>query len=254
MKNILLLALMFCASSLNAQVNPSFEITASLPLSDGAGGFWNYGPIPGWTLSGEGGLWMPGAKYFPSVPDGKLIAWLNKGSISQDLGVPPGANTIYMLTVSIGRRTDLLANSYTISLNSGATVLCVASGNSSIIPPGTFQQESCTFTSDANPAAGNLSISIMSVGTQIDLDAVTLTKAPAKPFDYVLPGLGTVTFPMQAPPVCTPADGACSIVIQACLPDGVTCLNGLGTLSLVKTFSLPTPQVLTVPVAVATNP
>lgn len=75
--------------------------------------------------------------------------------------------------------------------------------------------------------------------------------APPSPFVFQLQGGPKVTFPMTAPPACTPADGTCSIAIQVCMPDGVTCMTGIGTLSLLKTVTLPVPQTQTTIVAVA---
>lgn len=77
---------------------------------------------------------------------------------------------------------------------------------------------------------------------------------PPPPFVWNMPGLGNVTFPMQIPPACGPSDGVCSIQIQVCDTSQTppVCLTASqGTLSLIKTVTLPVPQTQTIPVAVA---
>lgn len=107
---------------------------------------------------------------------------------------------------------------------------------------------------------GSITIELDSYGTNGYLDAIEiLSAAPPAPLQFPFPGCCTITFPIQNAsqvPVCTAADGVCSIAIQICdTANPPNCLtSNVGTLSLVKTSSLPAPQVLTVPVAIATNP
>jgi hypothetical protein len=83
---------------------------------------------------------------------------------------------------------------------------------------------------------------------------------PPPPYVFQLQGGPKVTFPMTSPPACTPADGTCSITIQISAPvgtvcttdsTGTICTGAVGTLSLVKSVTLPVPQTQTIPVAVA---
>lgn len=86
-------------------------------------------------------------------------------------------------------------------------------------------------------------------------DAVASFKPkPPAAFQVHIAGLGTASFPIanaSQVPECTAADGTCSIVVQIC--DNGTPQNCLtsnsGTLSLLKTKSLPMPQTATVPIA-----
>src|ERR1700731_3143569 len=80
--------------------NASFEAyTGTLNVPCGTGCAYNGGPIPGWSVI-SGGSWQPGS-YFNSVPDGKLIGFVNATrSLSQTLtGNSVLANSIYTLSV-----------------------------------------------------------------------------------------------------------------------------------------------------------
>lgn len=177
MKKLSLIAVLFFASSAFAQTvtNPSFETAGALSN----GGTWNYGPVPGWVLTGQGGSWQPGTQYFSALPDGAKVFWSNGGTLTQDLGVAPRINTIYTLTVSVGRRFDALANSYTVALTDAGQTFCVTTGDSSAIPLGTFVPVRVTCPIGASQPIGNLGILISSAGTQVDFDNVVLTSAPA---------------------------------------------------------------------------
>lgn len=85
---------------------------------------------------------------------------------------------------------------------------------------------------------------------------IVLIDIPPAVFTWQLLGGPKIAFPMQAPPSCGPNDGACSIQIQACdtSQSPPVCLTtSQGTVSLVKTVTLPVPQAIVTPVAV-TNP
>jgi hypothetical protein len=247
-----LLALLLLASPAFAQtpvpvVNPSFE----------ASGGWTFGP--------GSGPWAPGSGAYASIPDGKLIGYANaNGSITQDLGVSALSNNIYTLQLWVGHRLDGYAAKATIQLLAGTTSLCSLTVDSSTIPAGTFAQQTLTCPVGATAPTGDLIISVVSAGTQTDIDNVTLSYAPATPQSFVwqMPGLGTVTFPMQIPPACGPSDGVCSIQIQIVMPaangtcsadsnQNITCTGNAGTLNLIKTVSLPVPQTQTIVVAIA---
>jgi hypothetical protein len=65
---------------------------------------------------------------------------------------------------------------YTIELVAGGVVLNSATGNVASIPAGSVATQSVSYTSPAGVAAGQpLEIRLISDGTQIDFDNVTLT-------------------------------------------------------------------------------
>lgn len=126
----------------------------------------------------------------------------------------------------------------------------VNTGSTNIYGPVTtaIQLPAGTSTIVLQPTSGDLQIS----------DALTLTPSgPPPPFVWIMPGLGTATFPMQIPPACGPNDGTCSIEIQVCdtsvnPPNCIT--SSQGTITLLKNVTLPTPQQQSIPLVVVTNP
>ena len=178
-RTLICLALFLCATSLYGQTvtNPSFESFNTLANN----GTWNYGPIPGWKLTGTGGSWQPGTQYFDSMPAGPTIAWLNVGTITQDLGVAASLNTTYTLTVSVGHRKDNLAGTYSIALTDAGGSFCTTSFTSSIIPIGTFLPVSITCPIGASQPMGNLGITISGASGQVDVDNILLTSKPNLP-------------------------------------------------------------------------
>lgn len=256
-----LLIVFLITTSLRAQTpvpitiqNPSFEQGAPI-------GSWNFGPIPGWIITGSAGQWQPAKGYFPAIPDGATIAFANGGKLTQDLGVAVAVNTTYTLTVSVGHRADNLTTNYTISLGAGGTILCTQTTSNASIPIGIFAPQVLTCPVTDPNITGNLTITLSSAGVQADFDAVTLVATPIgppPPLQIAFPGF-VVTFPIanaNQVPTCTPADGTCTMKIQVC--DNATPQNCLtstsGTLSLVKIVSLPEPATITYPIAVASNP
>ena len=154
--------------------NASFEITSTL-IACGSGCFFNFGPIPDWTTTSPGpaGSWHPTSAYPP--PDGSFIAYSNGGTISQTLSTMLAPNTTYTLIVAVGDRPDGFTNTYTIALDAGGIVLNSRSGSSAAITPGTFADQTVTFTTGASVPAEDLAIVLTSDGQQIDFDNVRLT-------------------------------------------------------------------------------
>jgi hypothetical protein len=173
---ILLLFLLICASSLPAQTvaNSSFE-TAPVPV-----GTWNSGVIPGWKLTGNGGLWQPGGTLCP-VADGPTIAWLNVGTLSQDFGVAPRINTTYTFTIPICHRTDGLTGTYEVQVTDAGASWCSTSGDSATLPAGVFTPVVLNCPVGASQPIGNLGIRIIGLSGQIDFDNITLTSKPNTP-------------------------------------------------------------------------
>jgi hypothetical protein len=162
--------------------NPSFE--TSYPLDTSCGYFncaYTYG-IPDWTVS-NGGTWRPGPVVFPSMPDGTLAAFTNRGSIWQTLSSTVLPDTTYTLNVFVGNRADGVNGPYTLSLdtilNGVLTTLCstpVLDANN--IAAHTFQSEGCSYTSNSTVPGGNLFLIFTAVGGQLDVDDVSLTDQP----------------------------------------------------------------------------
>ena len=183
--SILILACFTATASADtiAITNASFETVDPLhPLNQpcGAGCSFNAGPgsIPGWTLTGSGGLFQPGtAGFFTSpVPNGSIVAYDNGGTISQTLTATLSPNTTYALSVDVGRRVDAGLTNFTIDLFAGNTLLNFLTVSNSTITPGSFAPELLTFTTGANPLSGNLGIEFSnSFPVQVNYDNVMLS-------------------------------------------------------------------------------
>jgi hypothetical protein len=160
---------------------------------------YNFGPIPGWMLTGQGGSWHPSSAYYNlPLPDGSIVAFSNGGTISQMLAASLTANTTYMLSVDVGHRLDGLVTDYSIALYVGNMLLASlpAGTSNSAITPGTFADETLTFTSGSKVIAGDLRIVLTSTGAQTDFDNVRLTAATPEPSSLSLlaGGLGLLFF------------------------------------------------------------
>ena len=189
--------------------NASFEsITGTLNITCPLGGplcAYNTapfpGPIPGWTVI-AGGSWRPGT-YFSSIPtgNGDLVGYVNATrSLTQDLtGQSVMANSLYTFSFYVGDRADGQSGNYTISLDTilgGVTsTLCTITDNASKIKLGTFQLESCTYTSGGSGLpGGDLFLDFTANTGQLDVDNVSLTVQPAagvpEPSSALLLGVG----------------------------------------------------------------
>jgi len=164
--------------------NYSFEADTLPP-----GGQTN-GVISGWALSSpiginsEGVLNNSALSYYPSgvVPEGVNFAWSNGGTISQVL-----ANTLqpgdYSLKVYVGLRADLDLSwpGYAVQLYAGDHLL----GQESILTParGTFALSTVNYhATGTNLYPGQaLEIRLVSNGSQVSFDKVTLDYVPPPP-------------------------------------------------------------------------
>jgi hypothetical protein len=176
--------------------NASFELfnPLTVPCAGPGACAYNSGPIPGWTIAGQGGSWQPSTSYFnlPLSDGGKIVAYTNGGTISQTLtGISVLANTTYTLSVFVGNRLDGFTNTYSIALDAGSTVLCSFSGSSSTIAAGTFADQTCSFPSGSVIPSGDLSIVLTGGGPQSDFDNVSLTTSSVpEPSSVLLIGSG----------------------------------------------------------------
>ncbi len=180
--------------------NASFETTN--PLVASCAGpetcLFNFGPIPGWSTAGAGSF-EPSSSFFSlPLPDGNIVAYTNGGGISQILtGTSLLANSIYTLSVDVGRRFDVLAANYSISLLDGPNVFCTTSGSNGSFAAGTFVDITLTCATGSSVPSGFLGITMGGDGRQIDFDNVRLDVVPTSTPEpsvlvLMLTGLGIV--------------------------------------------------------------
>jgi hypothetical protein len=109
------------------------------------------------------------------LPDGNILAFSNGGDISQTLtGISLLANSTYTLSVDVGRRFDVLAANYSLSLYDGSTVLCTTGDSNASIAAGSFIDATLSCTTGASVPSGFLGIVLSGDGRQIDFDNVRL--------------------------------------------------------------------------------
>jgi hypothetical protein len=169
------------ADSVSIQ-NASFETTNPLTIPcAGTGCAYNFS-IPDWTIGGinaSAGSFQPGSSsiYFnTALPNGSIVAFINTGSISQTLtGISLLANSVYTLSVDVGRRNDVVAANYSLNLLDGSSVFCTSGSNSNgSITAGTFADITLTCATGATVPGGFLGIELTGDGRQIDFDNVQL--------------------------------------------------------------------------------
>jgi hapalindole biogenesis HpiC1 cyclase-like protein/PEP-CTERM motif-containing protein len=179
-------------------VNGSFDSHDAFTTSCVSGCLFNFGPIPGWTASGQAGSFEPDPTQFNlPLPGAGIVAYSNGGTLTQDVGVAVQDNTTYVLTVDIGHRLNYFLTSYSIALDDGSTPLCSTPLTSDgSITPGTFAVVTLTCTTGSSVAPGDLTIVLTSSGNQIDFDNVSLVDPVATPEPsaviLMLVGLGFV--------------------------------------------------------------
>jgi len=164
--------------------NASFEITNTLnqPCT-GSTACFNNGPVPGWTtLAGGFGSFAPTSTFFSlPLPDLGVVAYTNGGTLAQTLaGIPLLPNSVYTLSVDVGRRFDINAANYSLNLLDGSSVFCTSGSTSNgSITAGTFQDITLTCTTGATVPGGFLGIELIGDGQQLDFDNVKLDVTPS---------------------------------------------------------------------------
>jgi hypothetical protein len=117
------------------------------------------------------------------LPDGSIVAYtngMNGGTLSQTLtGISLLANSVYTLSVDVGRRNDAGGADYSLNLLDGSNVFCSSttagvSKNNSAISAGTFADITLTCATGATVPAGLLGIELTGGGFQVDFDNVRL--------------------------------------------------------------------------------
>lgn len=192
---VLALASLFAVSSAKADsvpiVNADFSQISTAFVFCGTGCMDNNGPVPGWTYSGTGGegSFQPGPSFYTSLPPAETtVAYINGGTLTQDVGVLL-ANTTYTLTVYVGNRLDKLTTDYSFGLATGPLVDATWSNNG-LITPGTFQAETISFTTGSN-VSGDLSIFLADAGPQADFGNVSLNAVSTpEPSSLLMLGIG----------------------------------------------------------------
>ena len=184
------LVLAFLAFSIPAKadsvpiVNGDFsQLGAPLSNSCGTGCAWNTGPIPGWTISGVAGTQILNSTYYTSpAPGPGTMAYINGGTISQNLGVALLPDSTYMLSVYVGHRLDGTPDgditTFSFGLDNG-TLLASESNSTSSIAAGTFALQTFSFTTGSIVSPGVLTISLGDASQQADFTDVSLSVVPA---------------------------------------------------------------------------
>jgi hypothetical protein len=130
------LALAVAALGLSLPAARAAEITVvNSGFESGAGA----NDWPGWSVPGGWGrLDGSAGQYAGLIPtDGQYGIYANSpGTTSQTLTNTLQPNTIYTLSVDVGRRSDLDAQAYSISLYAGTTLLASTAGAANSLNPG----------------------------------------------------------------------------------------------------------------------
>jgi hypothetical protein len=162
--------------------NASFEITNTLDQPcTGSTACFNNGPVPGWTTLASGfGSFAPTSTYFSlPLPDGNIVAFTNGGILEQTLaGISLLPNSVYTLSVDVGRRFDVGLANYSLSLLDGSNIFCTTGSTSNAsITLGTFADITLTCATGATVPGGLLGIELSGDGRQLDFDNVRLDVA-----------------------------------------------------------------------------
>jgi hypothetical protein len=148
--------IVFAAAASGAPItvlNPSFELAAIGTPGATSGVIANWSVTPGGISAN---LRATAAQLPGGVPDGLQVLQVETGSRFQTLTSVLTADTVYSLTVGVGRRSDRTMGSYLFTLEAGGTVIATGSAPPSVLPPvGGFLDVGILYTALAgNPLLG----------------------------------------------------------------------------------------------------
>ena len=162
-------------------LNQNFESDAIQPST----GFNSF--ISGWVNSGYGSI---GAKAplgdgvdYTNIANHGQVAFLNEGArLTQTVGADLQDGETYTLTFDAGRPKSESGQSYIVRFKANGLALAQLQVDGSAVTPGTWEQKSFSFTSDASMPIGkpiviefqNLAAS---TGNQVHIDNVKVSKA-----------------------------------------------------------------------------
>lgn len=183
--SLTLVSLSVISSWVNAEnirvLNQNFESDAINPSN----GFNSY--ISGWVNSGYGSIGVKApteAADYTDVAAHGQVAFLNEGArLTQTVDADLQNNETYTLTFDAGRpSTELGGQSYIVRFKAYGLALAQLQVDGSAVAPGTWQQKSLSFTSNANMPIGKpLVVEFQNLasttGNQVHLDNVKISKA-----------------------------------------------------------------------------
>ncbi|MBS1826329.1 MAG: PEP-CTERM sorting domain-containing protein [Acidobacteria bacterium] len=152
--------------------NHSFE-TAAIGTIGGVSGV-----VTSWTAGGSGSSanLRPSAAQLSGGPaDGLQVLQVTDGSRFQTLTDVLTANTLYTLTVAVGKPSDLTMRSYVFTLEAGSTVIATASAPPNSIPAnGDMDDVSISYSALAGDALLGQALTIRLSHTNAGGDALAL--------------------------------------------------------------------------------
>jgi len=155
----------------------------------------------------RGGVLRPVSADYPGgLPEGQNVVWSEPATISQMLGTPIAADTVYTLQVSVGARTSQPTSGYEISLWAGGVLLAAKGG--ALPSVGRFEPQILTYVAPSSVPVGQLlQIQLRATGgpsDQANFDDVRLDASPAcpvithQPDSAVSCPIGEVTYSIDA--------------------------------------------------------
>ncbi|MCA9191431.1 MAG: hypothetical protein KDB03_06710 [Planctomycetales bacterium] len=153
--------------------NASFELPAL--AGDGT---WDLHAVPGWTKTGTSGVHDPNANQYPErqSTDGRQVALLVDGEMTQQLNTRLSPNSNYLLSVDIGDRQDMIGlPNYRVELWAGSQRLAYSTKRYYTGHEGEWTTVSIAYSTGAQVPEDQLAIKLISDGWLTHFDNVRLT-------------------------------------------------------------------------------